>query len=93
MNEAKEKLHAILLDQKKFKELKVKVEYEIKLLAVQYKKLGFTNKQIADTFNKAGLTTPTLNKPFLESTIQAITSGVNSQRGKHNAWSIRKSHE
>ena len=85
-----EKLHAILLSQKQLQELKVKIDYQIRMLAIQYKKLGFTNKQIANTFNKAGLTTPILNKPFSESRIQAITSGVNSQRGKHNAWSSKE---
>lgn len=87
-----ERLHAIFLSQKKHQELKMKIDYQIRMLAVQYKKLGFTNKQIADTFNKASLTTPTFNKPFSERAIQAITSGINSQQGKHNAWSIRKSH-
>mgnify|MGYP003109115395 CR=1 FL=1 len=59
-----EKLHAIVLDQKKLKELKVKVAYQIRMLAIQYKKLGFSFGQIADTFNKAGLTTPKNNSQF-----------------------------
>ena len=59
-----EKLHAILLNQKKLQELKVKVAYQIRMLAIQYKKLGFSFGQIADTFNKAGLTTPKNNSQF-----------------------------
>jgi len=67
-----EKLHAILLSQKKLKELKVKVEYKIKLLAVQYKKLGFSFGQIANTFNKAGLTTPKNNSQFTPGSVAKL---------------------
>jgi len=59
-----ESLDAVIFSQKKLKELKVKVDYQIRMLAIQYKKLGFSFGQIADTFNKAGLTTPKNNSQF-----------------------------
>jgi len=57
-------------------------EYQIKMLAVQYKLLGFTNKQIADTFNRQGLLTPHKKRPFKEATIQTLTARINDQRTK-----------
>ena len=62
-------------------------EYQIKTLAIQYKLLGFTNKEIADTFNKQGLLTPHRKRPFKEATIQLLTAGLIKQTGKRNAWS------
>ena len=62
-------------------------EYKIKMLAIQYKLLGFTNKEIADVFNKQGLLTPHRKRPFKEASIQLMTSGLKDQRGKRNSWS------
>ena len=62
-------------------------EYQIKTLAIQHKLLGFTNKEIADTFNKQGLLTPHRKRPFKEATIQLLTAGLKDQRGKRNTWS------
>ena len=68
-------------------------EYQIKMLAIQYKLLGFTNKEIADTFNKQGLLTPHRKRPFKEATIQLLTAGLKDQRGKRNSWSKRNEDE
>ena len=68
-------------------------EYQIKMLAIQYKLLGFTNKEIADTFNKKGLLTPHRKRPFKEATIQLLTAGLKDQRGKRNTWSKGNNHE
>jgi hypothetical protein len=55
----------------------VKVEYQIRILAIQYHRLGFTNKQIAETFNKAGLKTPKSNKSFNHQAVaQLIKKGT-----------------
>jgi len=62
-------------------------EYQIKMLAIQYKLLGFTNKEIADTLNRAGHVTPHRKRPFKEATIQLMTAGLKDQRGKRNSWS------
>jgi|TARA_R100001460_G_scaffold12680_2_gene28960 hypothetical protein len=67
-------------------------EYQIKMLAIQYKLLGFTNKEIAETLNRAGYVTPHKKRQFKESTIQLLTSGVKDQRGKRNAWSKGNNH-
>lgn len=56
-------------------------QYKIKMLAIQYKRLGFTNKQIAETFNKQGFVTPHKKKPYTEQTISKLTAGVNNQQG------------
>lgn len=68
-------------------------EYQIKTLAIQYKLLGFTNKEIADTFNKQGLLTPHRKRPFKEATIQLLTAGLIKQTGKRNAWSKGNNNE
>ena len=68
-------------------------EHKIKMLAIQYKLLGFTNKEIADTFNKQGLLTPHRKRPFKEATIQLMTAGLKDHRGKHNTWSKRNEDE
>lgn len=68
-------------------------EHKIKMLAIQYKLLGFTNKEIADTFNRQGLRTSHRKRPFKEATIQLLTAGLKDQRGKRNAWSKRNEDE
>lgn len=74
---AKQKLSLAVLDQKKLQGFKVKVEYQIRMLAIQYNRLGFTNKEIAETFNQAGLKTPKSNKPFNHQAVaQLIKKGT-----------------
>ena len=68
-------------------------EHKIKMLAIQYKLLGFTNKEIADTFNRQGLRTSHRKRPFKEATIQLLTAVLKDQRGKRNAWSKRNEDE
>jgi len=71
-----EKLHAILLSQKKLQGLTVKIDYQIRMLAIQYKKLGFSCADIANTFNKAGMKTKT-NSQFTASSVAKLIKGQN----------------
>jgi hypothetical protein len=72
-----DKLSLLVLDQYKLRELKLKIDYQMRILAIQYNRLGFTNKQIAETFNKAGLRTPKSNKLFNHQAVaQLIKKGT-----------------
>jgi thymidylate synthase (FAD) len=59
-------------------------EYKIKMLAIQYKMLGFTNKQIADTFNRYGLVTPSRKKPYSSVAVSEMTKGINNRSGNYS---------
>ena len=72
-----DKLSLLVLDQYKLRELKLKIDYQMRILAIQYNRLGFTNKQIAETFNKAGLRTLKTNKLFNHQAVaQLIKEGT-----------------
>jgi len=59
-------------------------QYKIKMLAIQYKMLGFTNKQIADTFNRYGLVTPSRKKPYSSVAVSEMTKGINKRSGNYS---------
>lgn len=59
-------------------------QYKIKMLAIQYKMLGFTNKQIADTFNRYGLVTPSRKKPYSSVAVSEMTKGINNRSGNYS---------
>ena len=59
-------------------------QYKIKMLAIQYKMLGFTNKQIADTFNRYGLVTPIKKRPYSSVSVSEMTKGINNRSGNYS---------
>ena len=72
-----DKLSGIVLDQKKLKELTVKIDYQIRMLAIQYQRLGFTYAEIAKTFNNAGLKTRNENRKYTASSVSKLIKGDN----------------